>query len=742
MSKKQSIKNISSPAVTAASFLHHSLVHVTGALGFLISISFFTATFDTAQVKLTLLHMGGILLIALWGCLKIVQRQNPFTKQNIPFILPVLVYVGWHTLCYIFAPLHIEALEEFLRLLLYAMITLIAALEFDLQDIKTITKWILAAIWISFAYAAVQMADNFLPGVDPMPWRGFFTKRIFSTHANPNFFADFVIFSSGILGGVYLANRQEKYLLLGALGLAALFFTESKGAWLAYAAAGALGALLYTNYCAPSLKKYRLKINLFVCMGVLATTLLVGFYTSKRFQSVSFRAHTWLASLEMVKDAPVLGVGTGNFKTVYAAYRRPQIFYIENAHNIETQHAENEFLEQWVVSGTVGLAVFLWLLFFLFTLALRTLGQNSNAPAEQRYYLLGYSVALAGMLLHSAVDVSLRFASSGFFFALFMGFLIALCRPHTPSAAAAQKSCPNGLLVGLRLLLMLGFLAASGWIVFYFYQITATLGTKSAGEMLLLALAWGTLAGCVVGTGFILLRTAWLVRSAAAFLPLLLLLPLEMLAYRPFQANHYYSVGISLNAAKNLEGALGYFTQAIEWNPWKAEYYQFRANLLATALDLTKRFSPIRGDKKMPSDDFSRALQDYATVQRRSPNHALLYHHRGQLYYTMALNRSEAARRAPNQVVYEEIKQEALQHMANAKQSFERALQADPVYPNTYLFLIQIALLENQPDQAQQWIDRFRQGPQGVTEAEFLQRHQNYPPVEALQAQVNSRLKK
>ncbi|MBR4592814.1 MAG: O-antigen ligase family protein [Elusimicrobiaceae bacterium] len=727
---------------TAASFLRRSLVHVTGALGLLISISFFTATFDTAQVKLTLLHMGSLLLAALWCSLKIAQHQNPFAKKNIPFLLPVLAYIGWNVICYIFAPLHAEAAEEFIRFLFYGMITLLAATEFTLMDIKTITKWILVAIWISFLYAALQIIDGFFPGVDPMPWRGFFTKRIFSTHANPNFFADFVIFASCILGSLFLVKRQKKFLALTALGLISLFFTESKGAWLAYAAAASLGALLYVNYCAPSLKKHRFKLNMLAVLLFLAAAVLAGLYTTKRFQSISFRAHTWLASFEMIKDAPVLGVGTGNFKTIYAAYRRPQIFYIENSHNVETQHAENELLEQWAVSGTVGLAVFLWLLVFLFTLAVRQLKQE-NLPDQRNYYLLGYTTALAGMFVHSWVDISIRFASSGFFFALFMGFIIALCRPNeTEDVLPRQTSSAEWLLRIEKCILAVGFLAVCGWIIFYFHQITSALGTQNTGTVILLVLAWLVLAGCLAGAGWVILRSAWLLRSAAAICPLLLLLPLEMAAYRPFQANHYYSLGISLNNSGNLEGAVGFFTKAINWDPLRTEYYQFRANLFTATLDLTKRFSPIRGDRKTPSDDFSRALQDYAVVKRRAPNHALLYHNQGQLYYTMALNRSEAARYAPNQTVYEETKQEALQHMAKAKQSFERSLLTDPVNPDTYVYLVQIALLENQPGEAQHWIDRFRQGPAGVTEPEFLQRHQTYPPMKNLQAQVTARLGK
>ena len=741
MAKKYPVQSPASGRNHVTDFLHQALVHTTGALGLLISISFFTATYDTAQVKLTLLHMGGLLLLVLWAALQITRRQSPFTKQNLPFLLPVFAYLGWNILCYIFAPYHLDGAEEFFRFLVYGLITLLAATEFTLNDIKIITKWFLIAVWISFSYALLQVIDGFFPGADPMPWRGFFTKRIFATHANPNFFADFVVFSSCIIAGVFLVKRKISLPFLLLLGAGTLFFTESKGSWLAYACCLGIGAVAYVNYAGNTLQKYRRTINFLAAVTVLGAVLLVGAFTVKRVQSVSFRAHTWLGTFEMIKDAPIMGVGTGNFKTIYSAYRRPQIFYIESAHNIETQHAENELLEQWAVSGTVGLAVLGWLIIFLLTLATRTLSGRA-LEEEKKFYLLGYTLAFGAILVHSLVDVSLRFASTGFFFALFMGCIIALGRAEAqPKEQIQENASPRWLVWGLRLIVSAGLAVLYVLLISRFHEITSVLDKQTMGEVLLTCLSWAVFLGCLSAAAYLLLRAAWLLRSAGALAVLLVLLPLEWCAYAPFQANHYYSLGITLNRVGNLEGALIYFTKAIRWAPFQTEYRQFRANLLAGAFDLTKRFSPSRGDVHAPSDDYTRALRDYAFVEKNSPNHPLLHHNKGQLYYTMALHRNEETQRARGRLEYELFKQEALQNMALAKRSFERSLLADPVNPDTYFYLIQIALLENNLEDAQHWIDTFRQGPAGVSEPEFLSRHQNSPQLDALQAQVDARRK-
>lgn len=718
------------------SFLHKALVHVTGALGLLVSISFFTGTYDTAQVKLTLLHMGGFLLLALWSSLKILQRQNPFSRQNLPFLLPVFAYVLWNVICFVFAPLHAEAAEEFIRFLLYSSVTLLAATEFSYTDIKTLTRWFLAAIWISFAYGAVQILDGFFPGLDPMPWRGWFTKRIFSTHANPNFFADFVIFSSGILSALFLSTRQKKYAALGVLGLVLLFFTESKGAWLAYAIAAAIGVILYANYGSSALKKHVKKINTIALITVLCATILAGFYTAKRFQSVSFRAHTWLGTFEMVKKSPLMGVGVGNFKTIYTAHRRPQIFYIEKSPNTETQHAENELLEQWAVSGTVGLAIFLWMMLFVFALARRAL--KTQKITEKFSYVLGYTIALAGMFIHSWVDISIHFASSGFFFALFIGILIALCRPEEEILSTKKALVsPWWAVWTLRLIILeeLGFLA--GGMCQSFYLMTSVMGTQNIGEKLLLFLAWGVFLSCLFVSGFIVARAILFTRYWLALVPWLLLMPLEKTAFRSFQANHFYSLGIALYNQRNLEGSVGFFTQAVQLNPLQAEYRQFRGNVLVDIFDLTKKFSPVRGDKDAPSDDYTRALADFSFVEKRSPNHALLHNNLGRLYYRMALTRSQAAGQAHSTAEHDFLSRDAMENMKQAKKSFVRALQTDPVNPETYMYLVQIALLEKDLAQAQKWLNLFRQGPAVVTEPEFLQQNQNHPLAQQFQMQIN-----
>lgn len=722
-----------------ARFVHNAIVHGTGILGLLVSISFFTATYDSAQVKLTLLHMGGLILLALWAALKTAQRQNPFTRQRLPFLLPVFAYLAWNTLSFCFLPYKMEAAEEFFRFWLYGGLTLMTATEFTLADVRTFIKYVLAAAWISFAYGALQVVDGFFPGTDIMPWRGFFTKRVFSTHANPNFYGDFVVFASCLAAAQFLATRKKNLLALLGLGLVTLFFTESKGAWVAYAAAAASGAALYTNCLAERAKKHLKKINLAAGALVLAAALLAGGFALKRFQSVSFRTHTWLSAFEMVQDSPILGTGPGSFKIIYSAYRRPQIFYIEDAHNTETQHAENEFLEQWATGGTIGLAIFLWLAGFLFVLSAKNLKRTGteDSSRERNYYLLGTAAAFAGMLIHSAVDISVHFASSGFFFAVFMGMILALCIPQ-PEFVNEPTNQKSFLLTVLRLLTVLAVLWTAYQIFTQFYEITSVVSITSAGLFVLMACAWLIVTACVLGTGYVYIRASRLCPAPAAMAVLLVSLLPVYGAWGFFRANHYYSLGVSMINAQNAEGALDYFSRAILLNPFQTEYRQFRANTLAGTLNLTQSFSRVRGDDKTPSDDFTRALKDFDTVQARTPNHPLLHHNYGQLYFAMAMRRSQQAGQAASPAEHEMFRADAVKNMELAKKAFQRSLLSDPVNPATYFYLTQIALLERDEQTALEWINRYRQGPAGVTEEEFLKKNRENPNFWPLEQQARA----
>lgn len=355
---------------------------------------------------------------------------------------------------------------------------------------------------------------------------------------------------------------------------------------------------------------------------------------------------------------------------------------------------------------------------------------------ERSLYLLGYSAALAGLLLHAVVDISVHFASSGLLLAVFIGVILALSIPKneletTPAQPARH---PRTLLIA-RGGVSLAVLAVLVYTMVEFVRMLRHLALTSLGEGTLFALAAVTFLGCVIGVGIVYVKTLWKTTRVAVCVVLLVSVPLCLGFFNLFTANHYYSLGVALINLQQPYAALPAFTDAIKRNPSSTEYRQYRGNIFAMTLDLSKRFSPALGDTDSPRTDFDRALADFDFVHRHNPNHALLHQDLGQLYYALAVRQLNAAQQDPAQAfLYNQL---ATENFAQAKAALLYSLKLDPVNVNTYLMLINMALFRHDVTEAQNWVNAYRQGPAGVTEEEFLARHWDNPQMQALQAHID-----
>lgn len=708
-----------------------------GLLCLFISICFYTGTYDTAFVKITLLQMGALALGALWLALLAVQKRCPITRHNLPWLLPFLVYFGWNFLGYALAPYKVDAFEECLRYGLYFGLMLVVLDRFDKNAVRVLIKCLIGAAWISCLYGLLQVADRWLPGADFLPWRGFFGTRIFSTHANPNFFADFLVFSSFIVLAEYVRTRSKRLLVLLAAAVTDLFFTESKGAWLGFAASGVFFAFLYIQG-RVRVKKYAR--GLYVAAGVLllGAVVLAGAYAARRFQSVSFRAYTWAATLDMVQDSPVLGTGVGSFKTIYPAYRKPQIFYLEKVHNNETQHAENEYLEQWATAGTVGLAVFLWMVFFVLYVGWRGL-RGRERWDESAWMTLGLVTAFFGICVHNVFDISIRFVSTGLFFAVFAAAVVRLNMPPDRAEAALPAPGKPWLLGLLRAALC----AAVAGLVWYvgtnFAHVSGNIGAQGLGGAFVKAAAWVVLVGLVLAGGWMYVRAAFVARWARVPAVLLLsLLPLQGV-FGFFLSDHEYGIAAEFSRRMMWDGALDYYHKAIKHNPFLVSYRQYRAYILRATMELDRSHSTAKGDSASdaPMNDYERALRDLDWVRRHAPNNALLYQAYGEFYYTYAVHFTRLAQAEPLAFRRKEYETKAVENMELAKQSFRRSLLTDPVHEATYMYLTSIALMERNAAQARQWIEAYRRGPERVTEEEFLRTHRQSARLDQLEQKLH-----
>jgi putative inorganic carbon (HCO3(-)) transporter len=199
------------------------------------------------------------------------------------------------------------------------------------------------------------------------------TVRIYSTLDNPNLLGGYLlpILPLAAVALVRWSGWPQRLFALGALGLGvvALVFTYSRGAWMGMVTSLALLALLlvfrHTRSWPPLWR--RLVPIVLLGGGALALVVLVtqveplrvrvmSLVAGREDSSNNFRMNVWTSVLQMIQDRPWIGIGPGNtaFNLIYPLYQQPK-FNALSAYSIPL-----EWLVEAGVPGLIsGAALFL-----------------------------------------------------------------------------------------------------------------------------------------------------------------------------------------------------------------------------------------------------------------------------------------------------------------------------------------------------------------------------------------------
>jgi O-antigen ligase/tetratricopeptide (TPR) repeat protein len=726
----------------AEAFAHKAITLWLPILYFLISSLFFLRTYDSAQVKISVMQMGGVGLITLWLCRLALAGRHAFSKEDFVVLSPFLAYLFYGIFSYLHAPYHMASTDFFIRQTFYMSVALIAVYEFDQRGVQRLFDWLIWAAWVAVGYGTLQFVDNnWFPagvgkGIDPFVWRGAFGPRVFSTYGNPNFYGDFLVIIFPILLTQFLKTRRWSLVPLMGMLLINLMATGTKGAWLGFAMVCVLFGVLSLIYFQSVTKKWRNKIIGVAAAGAIG---LIG-YTAKdletRIVSINFRLFTWEATWEMIRTQPLLGSGVGSFPPLYPAFRRPPIFHIEGKHNTETDHAEDEYLEEFFDNGILGFGIFLWLIFSTLAVGFSSLGQLTGAlsskdgsPAPRAYDLTGLLVSFCGMLAHNFFDVSLRFVSSGVYLGLLSGMIVTVARGRalfelhprpdavpTPAPAAGQDAPEPPLLQTLsefviwpmRIAAIVGIAYCAFGIDWHrlapqigfggmYGEFSSLIGPLSrvppGGEMLQWWLAWGVFAGCTVGLGYALIRLC--VMSENPVIPLIVLVSLQplYLFWGYFKADIHHNVAIYFSKERQWDAAIANYITVDKLNPDFVMAKYFLGNVFNDRFNMTKIYNPNWGDKdNVPMDDYERALYWYNEVRRLSPNYVQMHHQVGNLHMRRAQWAQDPNNHRPPE--------EAEKYLDLAMTRFRLYQAVDPVFAPNYFRIGQIYMMRKQFDSA------------------------------------------
>jgi O-antigen ligase len=346
----------------------------------------------------------------------VARRQVRVTWP--PLALPLLIFWGVLVLSSLNSASLQHSIKEIVKWTEVLILYVLVANEMD-------GRWSRALIFVVLstgALAATHGIYQFLFQAGP---EGFILfgrfMRAYGTFEQPNPYAGYLGLTLPLAAGLVLAavlparGRVEGRWLLwatgcGALMLGALVMSWSRGAWLGFATAVMAMALAVVS------RRGRIAVLVVVFVMLLAYVLLAGGFslvppsivqrfsdfvpylgiadvrgvevTDANFAVLERMAH-WQSALAMWTENPWLGVGIGNYETVYPSYALP-------LWPLPLGHAHNYYLNVAAEAGVLGLAA------YLFVWGAALVGAWGAARRASGWYW-GVALGVLGVVVHLSV---------------------------------------------------------------------------------------------------------------------------------------------------------------------------------------------------------------------------------------------------------------------------------------------------------------------------------------------------
>ncbi len=395
--------------------LRGSLIFLAVAL----PLAFYLRTYDSATIKIFLLQLGVLAGAAAWAYGSIGEGRFEVPLRSAAIILPAVLLLLWNAARFLVSDFRPAGTTGFVLQTAFLLTFILTVIAFSRPDLRRTVLMILGAWTVAVIYGLMQFI-----GFDPFVWKGAFGERIFSTLGNPTLFAAYSSLCAPL--ALSLACDEERPLWLrvvaAALSMAAAYLLAGTGDSIARAIFMFMLAV-YAAVAWRTLKSGARSAGLLLSAACLAMSL-APFSTlpgPHKDREPEFLRETWKGTAALIADQPWLGSGPGTFWVRYPVFRRPAVILIEGWHNNQTDHPENELLEQWADGGLP--AVFLWLWLFgalLYKGARRVFDAEA---AEGSIYVGGLLAATAGSVLFMLLSVSSRFAAPGWLMFFTAGLL-------------------------------------------------------------------------------------------------------------------------------------------------------------------------------------------------------------------------------------------------------------------------------------------------------------------------------
>lgn len=355
---------------------------------------------------------------------KVFKKEKFFAKT--PIDLPFFILVVISIISIINSIDYIASMRGILKLVQYAFIYLIFVEELKgrLHIKRIILALLLGGFLASFdAIWQIVFGWDFIRGHLPIINIGL--KRATAGFPNANVLGIYLTPIAPVASGfaLYYLKKGKKLSMFVIAGLIAvsIILTFSRPAGLAFYL-----SLLFLGIFKKDKKIISILLTLLLILPFIAPKNIKDWAQYVDYNPIVFmcnydRISIYRNTLNMIKHNPVLGVGISTFDKNYYKYKLPEP---EGAKTGMSMYAHNNFLHMAGEIGLVGLAVFLWLLYRLFSYC-HYLYKNLEDKFTKLLSLC-LTTSLIAFLINGLTETNLYYSRVAILFWYIIGFILSL----------------------------------------------------------------------------------------------------------------------------------------------------------------------------------------------------------------------------------------------------------------------------------------------------------------------------
>jgi len=393
-------------------------------------------------------------LIWLWFFLTVQEKER---LAAFPLALPAILYLGISVLSLVNAANPYEGIFALSQEAVYIFLFWIVVNHVRSREkIENILLWAIPSAVIVSLIGVYQRFGGNIPGLMNIAMPG-------STFGNKNTAAQYILLLLPIpyLFMISATDRQKERLfaICAAILTTYLLYTGTRAAW-AGAIVAFLALVIFFRLKKPlaetqianiktliSNKKISLAcIALFVIAMNVIPPFVVPDWNLTGFPSPAGRLGTaleldkdasfvgrlaiWANTLKMFKDHPVLGVGKGNFKTMYPFHAASAIKDPGFSSEVQPREAHNDYVQLLAETGTLGFLSFLLIVFVIARRVWISIAGKNEIHSMLLIVTLAFSII--AILVEASLDFPFELPVSLAFLWLFAGLLWVICKENSP----------------------------------------------------------------------------------------------------------------------------------------------------------------------------------------------------------------------------------------------------------------------------------------------------------------------